>query len=661
MGIIAACMLILQLSVNLPKTEASVFDNKQQEQRTLLAPSVTHIKENYQSGSIREAVNILDVNLSNTYTNLEIGLPNPLNALRTTTSTAKENSYDGHRVVGAVNASFFLGTGPANLLAKNNQIINYGILGDKYDSPTQEPVAFGISRTGKAIADYYTTDLSFTVDGTTYPIDLINSERTTDKNVLYTSAQKTTGTNQWGMEIIVSGSSQSTKQVHFGDSFTGTIAGVTHYTQPGNSTIPEDGFVISVQNKDLAAKLSKLPTGIPIEVNLSIDDKWKDAQFILAAGPLLVKDGKVNISMPNNSSFVTTRSDRTAVAVDATGTRVFLVTVDGRQNGYSNGTNLRDLASYLISKGASAAINLDGGGSTTMAIRQPFTISPVLANRPSDGSERRVSAILQVVNTAPPGKAMTIKLNNVAKSILVGKSMDLSVSQIFDEYMNPINFNTNNVKWTVQGNIGKMEGSRFIATKAGKGKVIAEYEGAKTEVNVEVQAEGSSFPDVKSSFWAYDAIKNLNTRGLINGYPDGTFKPQNTITRAEAAVIIAGALDLKKTKNPTFSDVKSTSFAFDAIAAVAEKGIITGRTAGKFTPEGHLTRAEMATILKRAYNLSGTTATKFKDVPSSHWASKDINILIANNLIEGYKDGTFKPERSISRAEFATLLDRIIK
>lgn len=659
MGILAVCMLLLQLSVNLPKTEAAVFDNKVQEQKKLLAPDVTHIKENYQSGNIKEAVNILDVNLNNTYTKLELGLPNPINALRTTTSTARENSYEGHRVVGAVNASFFLGSGPANLLAKNNQIINYGILGDKYDSPTQQPVAFGISQSGKAIADYYKTDLSFTVNGETFPINLINTERTENKNVLYSSAKKTTGTNEWGMEIVVKAASKSTKELYFGDSFTGTISSVTQYGQPGNSTIPEDGFVISVQNKELATKLSSLPIDSPIEVQLSIDDKWKDAQFILAAGPLLVKDGQVNISMPNNSSFVTARSDRTAVAVDATGTRVFLVTVDGRQSGYSNGTNLKDLASYLISKGAYAAINLDGGGSTTMAIRQPFTLSPVLANRPSGGSERRVSSILQIVNTAPTGSAKIIVLNKVENSVLLGNSINLAVSQIFDEYMNPFSFDPTKVKWTVEGNIGMLEGAKFTATAVGNGKIIAEYEGAKTEVNIEVV--DTLYKDVKSSYWAYPAIKNLNTRGLIKGYPDGTFKPQNTITRAEAATIVARALDLKKTMNPSFSDVKSTHYAYNEIAAVAEKGILMGRDPGKFAPEGQLTRAEMATILKRAYQLSGVGTAQFKDLSSKHWAYKDINILVANNLITGYEDGTYRPENKITRAEFATMLDRVSK
>lgn len=176
---------------------------------------------------------------------------------------------------------------------------------------------------------------------------------------------------------MVSGASQDTSVLHFGDQFSGTVSHVTTYGVEGNSSIPADGFVISVQNKELATELSKISAGTSMDVSLSIDPKWMDAQFILAAGPMLVRNGKVDISMPTNSGFASTRSPRTAVAIDATGTKVSLVTIDGRISGHSNGVNLSDLAAHLISVGATSAINLDGGGSTAMVVRNPGVISPI--------------------------------------------------------------------------------------------------------------------------------------------------------------------------------------------------------------------------------------------------------------------------------------------
>lgn len=563
-------LLILQFTLGYGVLEAQAYGNKVSEKSVKVTPEVTHTYTKYLSGSTPAVVNMLDINLNDPFTKVEIGFPNPLNSLKTTTLLAKENSYAGHKVVGAVNASFFLGNGmPANLLAKDNKIVNYGILGEKFESPTQKPVAFGVTKNGTATADYYNTDLSFTVNGKKYSIDLINNERTADKNVLYTASERTTGTNEWGTELVISQSTSNTKELHFGDRFKGTISAITRKGTGGNAIVPSDGFVISVQNTDLGNELSSLPIGTEVEVSLAIDDKWKDAQFILAGGPLLVKDGNVHISMPTSSSFVKTRRARTAVAVDSTGKRVFMVTVD--QSDASKGTSLTSLASYLVSIGAKYAINLDGGGSTTMSVLPAGGSYPVRVNVPSDpgNTERRVSAILQVVNT-------------------------------------------------------------------------------------------SVYSDVSSRHWAVNEILDLYNRSLVKGYPNGSFKPDNTITRAETATIIARALNLQATTGASFPDVKSSHYAYQDISAASEKGIFIGREKGQFIPEGKLTRAEMATVLTRAYQLSGSGHIPFSDVKASNWAYNEIQILVASNLLKGYPDNTFKPNRQITRAEFVTLLSRVL-
>ncbi|RHW40191.1 hypothetical protein D1B33_03685 [Lysinibacillus yapensis] len=833
---IVASFILLQFSFHFSTASASDFNNKVAEEKLEVSPGVTHLERKYQSSTTKQVVNVLDVNLSNTYTELELGLPNPMNSLRTTSSLAKSYSTLGHRVVGAVNASYFLGNGvPANLLAQNNEIINYGILGEGTESPTQNPIAFGISKTGNAIIDSYITDLNFTVNGKEYNIDLINNERSANKTVLYTPDQKTTKTNQWGTEIVVSSATQNTEDLHFGDQFSGVVSKVTAFNTPGNSTIPTDGFVISVQNKKLADELAaSVSTGATVEVELSIDPKWMDAEYIIAAGPLLVKDGRTNISMSNSSLFASSRSPRTAVAVDSTGKRVFLVTVDGRQDGYSNGATLPDLASYLISMGANNAINLDGGGSTTMVVREPGGYYPTLVNRPSDGSERRVSAILQAVNTAPQGTLKSMTLGNIPSEVVKGSTISLSVKSAYDQYLNPVEIDSSKVKWSVEGNIGTVNGSTFTATASGQGKIIAEYEGLKVSksikvINVEdtivldnfdnaanwsstaakatasissasepvkegkaslklnydfstsetgtkaayavaktpiaitgkpktiglwvygdaanhwlrgmiVDGAGTkhaidfteqgglnwsgwkyvaaevpstvelpikfdriyvteptasnqnkgvlyfdglqavyvddyagqpskpeqpsnpepSFSDVSKSHWAYTAINYLNQEDLIKGYTDGTFKPSNNITRAEAATIIARELDLSSTKSSSFTDVSKNHYAYAAIAAVEEKGIINGRSPGKFDPNGKLTRAEMAAILTRAYNLTGTGKIPFTDVKPNHWAYPYIQTLYANDLAGGFADNTYRPNDNINRAQFATFMYRIL-
>ena len=169
------------------------------------------------------------------------------------------------------------------------------------------------------------------------------------------------------------------------------------------------------------------------------------------------------------------------------------------------------------------------------------------------------------------------------------------------------------------------------------------------------------YNDVTKEHWAINSIQSLNTKGLIKGYPNGTFKPDEKITRAEAATIMVRELNLKKTKDLSFADVESNHFAYNEIMAAAENGIIIGRETEKFSPEGMLTRAEMATILTRAYRLTGTIELPFKDVQSEHWGYTYIQTITANKLVEGFGDNTFRPDQQITRAEFATFLDRVLK
>ena len=803
-------------------TYANTYGSIISEKKVEVSPNVTHIQRSYKLNNSPQSVNILDINLLNDYTRIEIGLPNPLNKLTRTSLIAANNSYEGHRVVGAVNASFFnVNTGlPSNLLAINNEIVNYGILGTNTESPTQNAVAFGISKEGMGIADYYTPTMTYEINGKKLPIDLIDQIRGAGKTVLYSSANATTGTNEWGMEIIVENATKSTKSFNFGDEISGTVKKISKYQEKGNNAIPSNGFAISFANKTLADSLSGVKIGDQVKVKIDIDQKWRDAQFILAAGPLLVKDGKRNISMPTSTSFVSGINPRTAVAVDASGKQVFFVTVDGRQKGFSVGTSLTKLADYLISIGAKYAINLDGGGSTTMAVRQLGTNTPVVVNKPSDGSERRVSAILQVINSASIGLTRSVTLNTTPKQIYVGESFNVSVSNAYDEYFNPKKVSADQFTWNVEGNIGEMKGSQFIATKSGKAKVIGTYENAKVQFEVTVldpkpissfdnvslwnvttnhstasiaqnktyAREGSAsvaltynfldgqagtktanliakqpitlsgkpdhlgvwvygdgnknwlranvidgagkthtldftsqsnmnwtgwkyvtaklpqnlatpikferliitspeakqwakgtvyfdqlqavydsnyteltYTDVKKSYWAFDSINVLNERKLVIGYANGEFKPEKPITRAEVATILARHLKLSPNKKTVFSDVKESFYAYDAIQAVAEAGIITGRAAGRFAPNEQLTRAEMTAIMKRMFKLNGTAKLNFKDLKASHWAYDYIQATVASGLANGYPDATFRPDKSIKRAEFAKILSEAIK
>ena len=163
-----------------------------------------------------------------------------------------------------------------------------------------------------------------------------------------------------------------------------------------------------------------------------------------------------------------------------------------------------------------------------------------------------------------------------------------------------------------------------------------------------------------------DAL-GLNTDdhfAYIIGYPDGTVQPNGQITRAEATTIFFRLLtddvrDENLTKTNRYSDVAATAWYNTAVSTLSSMGIITGYPDGTFRPNAAITRAEFAAIAARFDNDGDKTAAKFSDI-ANHWARDEISIAYNNGWITGYPDGTFGPQRDITRAETMTLVNRVL-
>lgn len=164
-----------------------------------------------------------------------------------------------------------------------------------------------------------------------------------------------------------------------------------------------------------------------------------------------------------------------------------------------------------------------------------------------------------------------------------------------------------------------------------------------------------------------DDALGLNTTdhfAYIVGYGNGEVRPQNNITRAEVATIFFRLLtddvrDENLTKTNRYSDVASADWYNTAVSTLSSMGIITGYPDGTFRPNAAITRAEFAAIAARFDNDGDKTAAKFSDI-ASHWAKDEISIAYNNGWITGYPDGTFGPQRDITRAETMTLVNRVL-
>ncbi|KYG90301.1 S-layer homology domain-containing protein [Metasolibacillus sp. FSL H7-0170] len=862
-------------------------------------------------------INHLQVDLSNPYTKLTVGLPSPINSLLTTTDHANRNSKEGNRVVGAINSNFFnMGDGyPLYLLSQNNAIVTPSVISSSSSNYVSQPIAFGITANGNAEIAYYNSNIIVNYKGEDIKVSGLNVTRGTDQAVIYTPQHHSSQTPNGGkgMEFVVE-TGNTIGATRFGQTMAGKVTAIRGYDDEQKAKIPRNGFVLSFNGSKWGDKFRNIKVGDDISVTFSIDDRWMDAQFMMASGPLLVLDGKVNLTMDANSSRAKEIAPRTAVAISKDKKTVHLITVDGRQ-GSSNGMTLTQFANYLVRLGVDRAINLDGGGSTAMGIRKYGSNTVVLANSPSGGSQRRVSAILQAVSTGATGTATTMKVTrDQVGSLLVGASVKLTPEYVLDEHYNPLPVNASNFAVTAQNGLVSVDGLSFTGVSAGSERVTVTYGNAAqtmafnvldAPVSLKISAPATTIDpgaslqlkatatgqnnenliyaasqlewsvdseygtisqtglfksngklgkalvsaklgtktvtqeiDVKQTFtqqvfaisnfeksdewrvetalttakatlessktigkqgnysmkltydmtgnkegtaaaylrlnsliqlpaepiklgvWVYGdgngtwvrgqirdvaggkhtidfteengqtwtgwkyieadipkdipkpislesiyivqptlekqkagtlyfdklqaiyssnyeeapftdisvkhnykkEIQYLVEAGLINGYGDGSFKPEQALTRAHAAVLLTRALDLdtKSISNPGFKDVATSHPYYKEIAAIVNAGIMNGTGQGIFDPNAKLTRAQMAKILVMAYDLKGTTTTKFKDVSTQHWSYDFVHTLAANKITTGYEDNTFKPGLEVSRVHFSLFLYRTI-
>ncbi|MFF5993848.1 S-layer homology domain-containing protein [Lysinibacillus sp. KU-BSD001] len=177
-------------------------------------------------------------------------------------------------------------------------------------------------------------------------------------------------------------------------------------------------------------------------------------------------------------------------------------------------------------------------------------------------------------------------------------------------------------------------------------------------------AEAAIFTDVSKTNVHYDAINDLVNRGIINGYSDGTFRPDHTLTRGQAAKILAGVLQLDISNNmQNFADVPTSYEHVGAINALYEKGIIGGYSDGTFRPSATLTRGQLAKILVKAFELEGAedTPLSFSDIIRHTDLERYVQILLNYSITQGTSKTTFSPANAVTRGQMASFITRAEK
>ncbi|MCL5272607.1 MAG: S-layer homology domain-containing protein [Bacillota bacterium] len=186
---------------------------------------------------------------------------------------------------------------------------------------------------------------------------------------------------------------------------------------------------------------------------------------------------------------------------------------------------------------------------------------------------------------------------------------------------------------------------------------------ANSKENALVEEPVEVIPDI-AGHWAHDCVETLLRHGIIQGYPDGTIKPENFLTRAEAAALLCRVLRPETTNAAALGyQDHLPAWAKDVIMTTSEKRIFRGYPGNVFLANKEITREEMTCVLIRAFDkkLAGNLELSFIDKDQiGIWAVGDLKAGVQNKVIGGYPDHTFKPRQNITRAEAFCIICRLM-
>ena len=194
---------------------------------------------------------------------------------------------------------------------------------------------------------------------------------------------------------------------------------------------------------------------------------------------------------------------------------------------------------------------------------------------------------------------------------------------------------------------------------------VTSENGATTNVYTLTATTAAQFSDVSTDDWFYQNVMDAVAAGIVSGRGDGTFGPNDRITRRDFAIMVSKLLldgeDAPEATTTPFSDVAADDYALNAIAYCAENGIISGFD-GEFRPSDNITRQEAASVMKNALELTGTTSELFADDAAiATWAKANVYACKAAGVFNGDDHNNFNPTSTLTRAEAASIMVNAMK
>lgn len=384
----------------------------------------------------------------------------------------QQNTNQNRRVISAVNGDFF------DMTTVKGLTYGTSIINGEIRTAVKASTILGITDEGKCFIDTLNMEAAAQCsNGKQVPIDGVNRLRWVDQAMLYTPAfGKTTLNTAAGTDIVIRGVELPLKGNRV---YSGIIEKIVPDSK--NTEIPADGVVISLQGKALE-RFAGVAAGDEISFYVNFDKQ--NVNFAVAGAPRLLKDGKPTDELDSRADS-RTRQPRTAVGIKDN--KLYMVTVDGRQPGYSDGMSLYEMTEFLLIQGVQDAINLDGGGSTAMAVRKQGYTTAKLVNNPSDGRERYVGNTIQLISEAPLSEPAILKFNGAGAKVFRNSTFKPSF-YVMDKYYNVLPIDASQIRYGADGKTARIaeDGSYVTGSKAGQSYIDVAYGETKGRLPVEI-------------------------------------------------------------------------------------------------------------------------------------------------------------------------------
>ena len=421
------------------------------------------------------------------------------------------------------------------------------------------------------------------------------------------------------------------------------------------------------------------------------DPALSAAQWAGGVGDIMVRNGVLT----DSESWVYAsdgRQPRSALGIKADGTLV-LYAVDGRQSGYSVGLSQRDLANELLSQGCVTAVNLDGGGSTSLSVWVPGQNGPALQNKPSDGRARGCATyLLLVTDQLGNGIAQRLAPAETGQVVLTGSSLTLPQAAAIDAGLNLVSSSVAGLTYTSAGGLGTIQENTYLAGQVPGTDILRLTSGSlegTAQVHVvnqltefKVSRAGSSEAltaltvkpgeqiqlAVSGSYWGRTALRDfapvtVTVQGDVGAVDQtGLFTASPTLGSG-SITFSAGGMSQTVSITPSYvhNDVTEEHWAYAAVEYCYAKGIVSGISPTEFGRDYPMIRGDFMLMLYNAVGRPAVTVPcTFTDVaPTDYYYSA---LAWAQNLglASGVGDGKFAPRDPITREQAFSLFYRFL-